>query len=158
MFISSLSSQLFFSTLPLQIISHLLFKFSYSHITLWSTPIQHNFHVLKAMTSEYHREQDIYQSRAHATLSEAVSEHASKVGYPIKLDAEFETVTESEREKLDKQVFPDNLFTGDINLAHSKKAFLNIVKGLDDFSQCEQLWSRDAPWLQPQTTAGMYTL
>lgn len=109
------------------------------------------------MTFNYHKEQDICQNRTHATLSEAVSEHASKVGYPIKLDAEFEAVTETEKEKLDKQVFPDNLFTSNVNLARSKKAFLNIVRSLDDISQCEHLWSMDTSGLQPQTTAGMYT-
>ena len=109
------------------------------------------------MTFNYHKEQDTCQNRTHATLSEAVSDHASKVGFPIKLDAQFEAVTETEREKLDKQVFPDNLFTSNVNLAHSKKAFLNIVRGLDDVSKIEQLWSMDTPWLQPQTIAGMYT-
>ena len=110
------------------------------------------------MTFNYHKEQDICQNRIHATLGEAVSEHASKVGYPVKLVAEFETVTETEKEKLDKQVFPDNLFTGNVNLAHSKKAFLNIVRGLEDISQCEQFWSMDTPWFQPQTIAGIYVV
>ena len=99
--------------------------------------------------------QDIGQRATCITLTETVAKQASKVGHPVKLDAEFETVTESEREKLDQQVFPDKLFTSDVNLAHSKKAFLNFMKGFDDFSQCEKIWGQDPPKFQ-QATTGMY--
>lgn len=74
------------------------------------------------------------------TLSETVAEQASKVGNPFKPGhgAEFDTLTESERGKLDKQVFPGDLFTEDVNLTHSKKAFLNIMKDSSE-TVCEQL-------------------
>lgn len=75
-------------------------------------------------------------------LSETVTEQAAKVGHLVKLNADFEVVTDSEQEKLDAQVFPESLmFTVDVNLVQSKKAFLNFIKGLDDNAVYDQLWN-----------------
>ena len=77
------------------------------------------------------------------TLSETVAEQASQVGHSFKPGAEFDALTESEQEKLNKQSFPDSLvFSVDVNLTDSKKAFLNFMKGFDDPSEVlyEQLW------------------
>ena len=75
-------------------------------------------------------------------LRETVSQQASKAGYAIKLDAEFDNVTESEQEKLGKCIFPESLlFTVEVNLNQSKKAFLNFIKGLDDPGVYDQLWN-----------------
>ena len=75
-------------------------------------------------------------------LRETVSQQASKAGYSIKLDAEFDHVTEVEKEKLDKCIFPESLlFSVEVNLNQSKKAFLNFVKGLDDSAVYHQLWN-----------------
>ena len=74
-------------------------------------------------------------------LREAVTEHASNLGHPVKLVADFDSPTQTEQEKLDKQVFPEDLlFTVDVDLGQSKKAFLNFIKGLDDSAVYDQLW------------------
>ena len=91
------------------------------------------------MTTNY---RELYIGVGTHILSETVSEEATKIGQPIKLDAEFEDMTDSEKEKLDKQVFPDDLrFTVDVDLVHSKKAFSNFVKGLDNCEVYDQLWN-----------------
>ena len=92
------------------------------------------------MTSINYREQ--YIGTGTHVLRETLSQQASKAGYSIKLDAQFDDVTELEQEKLDKCDFPESLlFTVDVNLIQSKKAFLNFIKGLDDTAVYDQLWN-----------------
>jgi hypothetical protein len=91
------------------------------------------------MTTNY---REMYIGAGTHVLSETVSEEAQKVDEVFKLDAEYEDLTSSEKKKLEKQVFPQDLmFTVDVDLIHSKKAFLNFVKGLDDDAVYDQLWN-----------------
>ena len=94
------------------------------------------------MTSTINYREQYIGTGTHV-LRETVSQQASKAGYSIKLDAEFDNVTESEQEKLEKfAVFPESLlFTVEVNLNQSKKAFLNFIKGLDDHAVYDQLWN-----------------
>lgn len=92
------------------------------------------------MSSINYREQ--YIGTGTHVLKETLSQQASKAGYSIKLDAEFDDVTELEQEKLDKCIFPESLlFTVAVNLNQSKKAFLNFINGLDDPAVYDQLWN-----------------
>ena len=85
---------------------------------------------------------ELYIGAGIHVLSETVSEDAQKVNEVIKLDAEYDDLTSSEKEKLGKQVFPpDLMFTVDVDLIHSKKAFLNFMKGLNDGAVYDQLWN-----------------
>ena len=91
------------------------------------------------MTTNY---RELYIGAGTHVLSETVSEEAQKIGQSVKLDAEYEAVTSSEKETLQQQVFPhDLMFTVDVDLVHSKKAFLNFIKGLDDDAVYDQLWN-----------------
>lgn len=75
-------------------------------------------------------------------LRETVMEEADKVGHPVKINANFDVVTDTEQKKLDSQQFPESLmFSVDVNLAQSKKAFLNFVSGLDEDAVYDQLWN-----------------
>ena len=74
-------------------------------------------------------------------LRDTVSTQATKVGFSVSLDAQFDSVTQLEQEKLAKQQFENELhFTVDVNLTESKKAFLNFIKGLDDSAVYGKLW------------------
>ena len=74
-------------------------------------------------------------------LGDTVKVQASKLDHPVNLSANFETLTPKEQEKFDQQVFPKELmFHVDVDLVHSKKAWLNFVKGLDDTAVYDQLW------------------
>lgn len=75
-------------------------------------------------------------------LSETLTKVAGKLGHCVDLDAKFDTVTEQEQEKIGNHVFQDSLmFSVDVNLHHSKKAFLNLLKGLDNSEMFSQLWN-----------------
>ena len=75
------------------------------------------------------------------TLQETLTEEAVKVGHTLKTNADYIPVTEAEKQRLDKQVFPDNLkLSSDVNLSQSKKAFLNLTKDLEDPTKFKQLW------------------
>ena len=91
------------------------------------------------MTTNYRK---LYIGTGTHVLSETVTEEAHKIGETVKLKAEFEDMTSSEKEKLEQQVFPHDLqFTVDVDLIHSKKAFLNFMDGLDDSAVYDQLWN-----------------
>ena len=91
------------------------------------------------MTTNY---RNLYIGAGTHVLSETVAEEADKIGESVKFDADFDSMTNSEKERLDKQVFPgDLMFTVDVDLVHSKKAFLNFMKGLDDSAVYDQLWN-----------------
>ena len=75
-------------------------------------------------------------------LSEALTKDAGKLGLCFDLDAKFDTLTNGEQEKVDCHIFQDSLmFSVDVNLHHSKKAFLNLLKGFEDPEMFIQLWN-----------------
>ena len=76
-------------------------------------------------------------------LHDTVIKEAVRIGHSFKgpWKAQFDDITVQEREKIDKQVFPDNLmFSAAVNLEQSKKAFVNFLNGLDDSAEFGSWW------------------
>ena len=75
-------------------------------------------------------------------LSETLTKYAGELGHCFDLDAKFDTLTEQEQENVGSHIFPDSLMLSvDVNLHQSKKAFLNLLRGLDHSGMFTQLWN-----------------
>ena len=93
-------------------------------------------------SKEGHSTSVLEEKISSSTLRDTLTEEAVKVGHSFKMNADFDPVTEAEKQRLDKQVFPDSLMlSSDVNLSQSKKAFLNLTKNLDDSAKFDQLWN-----------------
>ena len=75
-------------------------------------------------------------------LSQFVQEQCHALGLQFTPQEPEETLSDSEKQAIEKITFPADLnFTVPVNLKSSKKAFLTIVSGLgDDIPTLQEVW------------------